>query len=100
MVDLRNHLFATIEALMDNDENMEVEKAKAIADLGRVLIDSARAETELVALMRKDPFALDLKTSGFLQIESAVPVNPGSTISPPKPDIQVEGQEGGEPETA
>lgn len=32
MVDLRNHLFATLEALQDEDKPMELDRAKAIAD--------------------------------------------------------------------
>ena len=42
--DLRNHLFATLEALSDKDNPMEIERAKAIADVARVVVDSAKAE--------------------------------------------------------
>ena len=43
--DLRNHLFATLEALQDKEEPMDIDRAKAIADVGRVIIDSAKEET-------------------------------------------------------
>lgn len=43
--DLRNHLFSTLEALSDPDKPMELERAKAIADVARVIVDSAKAET-------------------------------------------------------
>ncbi len=69
MVDLRNHLFATIEALLDGDKDMDAEKAAAIADVGRVLVDSARAENELLIFMRKNPHTVEFKGSGFMEIE-------------------------------
>jgi hypothetical protein len=42
--DLRNHLFETLEALKDPDKPMELDRAKAIADVGRVIVESAKAE--------------------------------------------------------
>ena len=46
--DLRNHLFATLEALRDEDKPMELERAKAIADVARVVVDSAKAEVQYI----------------------------------------------------
>ena len=46
--DLRNHLFATLEALQDKDTPMDIERAKAIAGVAQVLIDSAKVEVALV----------------------------------------------------
>jgi hypothetical protein len=48
LVDLRDHLFATIEALQDPDSGMDVPKAKTIADLGKVIVDSARVEVVFI----------------------------------------------------
>lgn len=42
--DLRNHMFAAIEGLNDPESGMTVEKAQAIAELGKVVVDSAKAE--------------------------------------------------------
>ena len=42
--DLRNHLFAALEGLADKDNPMELDRARAIADVGRVIVDSAKAE--------------------------------------------------------
>lgn len=42
--DLRNHLFATLEALADPEKPMEIERARAIADVARVVVDSAKVE--------------------------------------------------------
>lgn len=44
--DLRNHLFEALEALKDPDKPMEVERAKAIADVARVIVDSAKVEVD------------------------------------------------------
>lgn len=46
--DLRNHLFATIEGLLDREAPMEVERAKAIADVAQTVINSAKVEVEFL----------------------------------------------------
>lgn len=46
--DLRNHLFAALEGLADPDKPMELDRARAIADVGRVIVDSAKAEVEFI----------------------------------------------------
>jgi tRNA(His) 5'-end guanylyltransferase len=48
MDDLRNHLFATIEALQDPDKPMDVERAKAINQTAQTLINSAKVEVEFM----------------------------------------------------
>lgn len=42
--DLRNHLFATLEALQDKDEPMDLDRAKAIGEVAQTLINSAKVE--------------------------------------------------------
>lgn len=42
--DLRNHLFATLEGLADTENPMPLDRAKAIADVARVVVESAKAE--------------------------------------------------------
>lgn len=46
--DLRNHLFATLEALSDKENPMDLDRARAIADVGRVLVDSAKVEVQFL----------------------------------------------------
>lgn len=48
--DLRNHLFETLEALRDSDNPMEVERAKAIASVAQVIVNSAKAENQFIDL--------------------------------------------------
>lgn len=46
--DLRNHLFATLEALQDTDKPMELDRARVIADVAQVLVNAAKVEVEYV----------------------------------------------------
>lgn len=46
--DLRNHLFATLEALQDSDKPMELDRAKMVADVAQVLINSAKVEVDFM----------------------------------------------------
>ena len=42
--DLRNHMFATIEGLLDEKDPMDIDRARAIAEVGKVIVESAKAE--------------------------------------------------------
>ena len=44
--DLRDHLFATIESLKDEDNPMDIDRAKAIAEVAGKIIDSAKVEVD------------------------------------------------------
>ena len=48
--DLRNHLFETLEALKDDEKPMELARAKAIADVAQVIINSAKLENEFLKI--------------------------------------------------
>jgi hypothetical protein len=48
--DLRNHLFATLEALTDPDNPMDLERAKAVAEVAQVVINSAKVEVDYMRL--------------------------------------------------
>lgn len=48
--DLRNHLFATIEALLDEENPMEIERARAVSDVAQVVINSAKVEVMYMRL--------------------------------------------------
>lgn len=63
ITDLRDHLFATLEALQDAEKPMEVDRAKAIADVARVIVDSAKVE---VAFLE----ATGASGSGFIPEEA------------------------------
>lgn len=46
--DLRDHLFAALDGLADEKKPMDITRAKAIADVARVIVDSAKAEIQLL----------------------------------------------------
>jgi hypothetical protein len=48
--DLRDHLFATLTALRDKEAPMEVDRAKAVADVARVVIETAKVEVKAMEL--------------------------------------------------
>lgn len=68
MTDLRNHLFATLEALQDPDKPMEIERAKAIAEVAKVLVDSAKVEVLFINAMDGD-----VETTGFIESTKDLP---------------------------
>lgn len=44
--DLREHLFATLDALRDKENPMDVARAKAVSDVAQTLINVARVELD------------------------------------------------------
>ena len=80
---LRDSLFSTLAALQDKEAPMEIDRAKAICEVGQVIINSAKIEIdflrangsietkffhkpELVAVKRVD--ALELQESGSQRV--------------------------------
>lgn len=61
--DLRNHLFATIEGLMDEEKPMDIDRAKAVADVAQVIVNSAKVEVDFLRALGKD------KGTGFIPEE-------------------------------
>lgn len=48
LTDLRDHLFAALEGLADEEKPMDIERARAIAEVSQVVINSAKLELEVV----------------------------------------------------
>lgn len=46
--DLRNHLFATIESLLDEEKPMDIYRAQAVADVAQVIVNSAKVEVDFL----------------------------------------------------
>jgi len=68
--DLRNRLFATLEALRDDEKPMALDRAKAIADVARAVIESAKVEVEFLNVTGA------ARSTGFLPAEDgAMPVS-------------------------
>ncbi len=60
--DLRNHLFETLEALRDEEKPMELARASEIANVARVIVDSAKVEVSF------------LKVTGALRATNFIPL--------------------------
>ena len=60
--DLRNHLFETLEMLKDGD--IEIEKAYAIADVSRAIIDTAKVEIQYIKAIESNQKSLFLDQPG------------------------------------
>ena len=54
MTDLRDHLFAALEALGDKEQPMEVQRAKAICEVAQTLINTAQVEIDLIEAIGAD----------------------------------------------
>lgn len=65
--DLRNHLFETLEALRDKDEPMELDRAKAVADVARVIVESAKVEVDMLKVTG------GVSGTGFIPDQDAAP---------------------------
>jgi hypothetical protein len=48
--DLRSHLFETLAALKDKENPMDIDRAKAVATVAGVIVDSAKVEVESMRL--------------------------------------------------
>lgn len=57
--DLRNHLFATLEALQDEDKPMDLQRAQTIANVSSVIVESAKVEVQFMKVT-------DSQGSGFI----------------------------------
>lgn len=74
--DLRNHLFATLEDLRDKDKPMDLDRARAVASVAQVIVDSARVEVEFVKVTG------ERVASGFLPVLGAADAAPGTQAHP------------------
>lgn len=82
IADLRDHLFATLEALNDPEKPMELERAKTICTVAQTIIGTAKAETDRLAVIGE--FLGAQPTDGF--ITTALPA---VNASPQKPAAQI-----------
>ena len=58
--DLRNHLFETLEALRDEEKPMDLDRARAVAEVASVIVASAKVEVDLLKVTGRR------KGSGFM----------------------------------
>lgn len=46
ITELRTHLFDTLRALKDKESPMDIDRAKAVCEVGQVIINTAKVEIE------------------------------------------------------
>lgn len=71
MVDLRNHLFATLEALQDEEKPMDLERARTVAEVGQVIVNTAKVEVDFLRVTGQQ------RGSEFLEGGAERPALPG-----------------------
>jgi hypothetical protein len=64
LTDLRNHLFATIELLLDDESPMDIDRAKAVSDVAQTIINSAKIEVDFLKQVGGS------QTTGFIPFDS------------------------------
>lgn len=69
--DLRNHLFATLEALHDEEKPMDIQRAKAISEVAQTIINSAKVEVDFI------------EATGGTSGSGFIPERPRETALPP-----------------
>jgi len=74
--DLRNHLFATIEGLLDEDDPMDLQRAKTISGVAKEIIHSAKVEVDF------------LKVTGGMEGSGFIPYEPRKPLPPGKPALK------------
>ena len=60
--DLKNHLFATLEGLLDEESPMDIERASAVAKVGQVIVNAAKLEIEARKLAKDSSVNIPLPT--------------------------------------
>ena len=69
--DLRGHLFATLAALRDPEKPMDIDRAKAVAEVAKVIVDSAKVEVDHMKVAGGEG-------SGFISTEKPRIEGPGT----------------------
>ena len=72
--DLRNHLFATIEALLDEDDPLDIDRAKAVSNAAQTIINSAKVEVDFLKVTG------GIEGSGFIPYEPRKPLPAGRIL--------------------
>lgn len=61
--ELRAHLFEALRGLKDKDDPMDIDRAKAVSEVAKTIIDSAKVEAEAMRLTG------DERGTGFIPLE-------------------------------
>jgi len=73
--DLRSHLFETLAALKDKDTPMELDRARAVADVAKVIVESAKVEVDFLKVtgaVKSTGFMPEADTAGGLVVRRQI----------------------------
>ncbi len=70
MQDLRDHLFTQLENLADKETDVDLDRIKAMTEISKVLVDSAKVEVAFINATGTS------QTTGFIESKPALP-DPG-----------------------
>lgn len=68
---LRSHLFNTLTALQDKDNPMDIDRAKAICQVGDVIVDTAKTEIDF------------MRVNGSIDTQFFQKLTPPASLPPP-----------------
>lgn len=68
---VRQHLLDTLADLRDRDNPMDVDRARAVADVARVLVDNAKVEVDLIKASGSN--GSEFRQSGEKALPSGLP---------------------------
>lgn len=74
ITELRSHLFETLRGLKDKDSPMDIDRARAVSDVAKTLIESAKVECDYLRITG------DTEGTGFIALDEKT----GTTIDPIK----------------
>jgi hypothetical protein len=74
--DLREHLFATLEGLRDKENPLDIDRAKAVAEVAQTIINSAKVEVEHMKISG------EVDGTGFIVAALPAPASPPSQAAP------------------
>lgn len=69
---LREHLFATLAALRDPKQPMDIDRAKAVSDVAQTIINSAKVEVDFMRQMGQTAPPRFLLPAGQVSTETTV----------------------------
>ncbi|AQW29112.1 hypothetical protein JK151_08945 [Ralstonia syzygii subsp. celebesensis] len=72
IVTVRQHLLDTLADLRNRDNPMDIDRARAVADVARVLVDTAKVEVDYIKA------TCDTRTQFFGETQEAIPVDTGA----------------------
>lgn len=78
--ELREHLMQTLAGLRDRDNPMEPDRARAVAQVASVLVDTAKVEVDYIKATGAD-------RSGFLEGQTAPQLDNEPTAHNPFPSV-------------